>query len=78
MHSTVLLVSWLIWLFLTCVLPVETLRAEDTDNIIHAVVTVMGLDDNGKPLSQGLGVAVSQDGKVLTSASLLSQAQGGV
>jgi len=38
----------------------------------QAVVAVVSLDKKGKPRRQGLGVVVGKDGKVLTSASLLT------
>jgi tetratricopeptide (TPR) repeat protein len=43
-----------------------------------AVVTVVGLDAQGHPGPQGLGVVVSKDGQVLTSAALFAASRRGV
>jgi tetratricopeptide (TPR) repeat protein len=44
----------------------------------EAVVSVVGLDDQGEPCRQGLGTVVGKDGGILTSAALLAPGRGGI
>lgn len=44
----------------------------------EAVVAVVGLDDQGNPRRQGLGILVGKDGRILTSASILANSSSGV
>ncbi len=71
------LIALLFWISLASVLLAGP-PPPNAAKVVNAVVTVMGLDDQGKPLSQGLGVAVGQEGRILTSAGLLVQSRGGV
>ncbi len=43
-----------------------------------SLVSVVGLDEYGNPVRQGMGVAVSKDGGVLTSASIVSNCRSAV
>ncbi|MGP8104977.1 MAG: tetratricopeptide repeat-containing serine protease family protein [Desulfobaccales bacterium] len=43
-----------------------------------SLVSVVGLDEYGNPVRQGMGVLVSKDGTVLTSASIVSNCRSGV
>lgn len=43
-----------------------------------AVVSVVGLDEQGNPRRQGLGILVGKDGRILTSASILAGSRSGV
>jgi tetratricopeptide (TPR) repeat protein len=43
-----------------------------------AVVSVVGLDEQGNPRRQGLGILLGKDGRILTSASVLAGSRGGV
>ena len=47
-------------------------------NPAEAVVSVVSLDSQGQPCRQGLGIVIGKDGKVLTSAAILGQCQGGI
>lgn len=42
------------------------------------VVCVVGLDKEGTPQSQGLGVALTKEGRILTSANLLAEHPGAI
>jgi tetratricopeptide (TPR) repeat protein len=43
-----------------------------------SLVSVVGLDEYGNPVRQGMGVVVSKDGDVLTSASIVSNCRSAV
>ena len=43
-----------------------------------ALVTVISLDEQGKPWRQGMGLVVGRDGSVLTSASIMADSRAGV
>jgi tetratricopeptide (TPR) repeat protein len=47
-------------------------------DLTDAVISIVGLDKQDKPYCQGLGVVVSKDGMILTSASLLTNSQKAV
>ncbi len=65
-------------LILAAVLTVAAPAAGTAKDPGAAVVAVVGLDDQGQPVCQGLGAALGQDGKVVTSANLLAHSRGGV
>jgi tetratricopeptide (TPR) repeat protein len=75
MAMTRLILCWLLLIPLT--MPGAAAAAAGK-NPAESVVTVVGLDDEGRPSRQGLGVVVGKDGKVLTSAALLNHRRGGV
>jgi len=43
-----------------------------------AVVSVVGLDEQGDPCRQGLGAVLGKEGRILTSAALLAPGRGGI
>jgi trypsin-like peptidase/tetratricopeptide repeat protein len=43
-----------------------------------SLVSVVGLDEHGNPVRQGMGVVVSKDGGILTSASIVSDCRSAV
>jgi tetratricopeptide (TPR) repeat protein len=47
-------------------------------NTADSVVRVVALNDQGLPVSQGLGVVISNAGHILTSAAMLTQSHRGV
>jgi tetratricopeptide (TPR) repeat protein len=56
----------------------EALGAGGAKAALDAVVSVVTLNAEGDPLSQGLGVVVGPDGRILTSAALLSSGRGAI
>jgi tetratricopeptide (TPR) repeat protein len=44
----------------------------------NAVVCVVGLDEEGNPQRQGLGVVLTKEGRILTSATLLAPHRGAI
>lgn len=47
-------------------------------DLADTLVSVVGLDEQGQPKCQGMGVVVGESGAILTSASLLFQGGGGI
>ena len=43
-----------------------------------ALVSVVSLDEQGNPMSQGMGILVDREGSVLTSASIMADSRSGV
>lgn len=69
----------MVLLFFLCLsfvglLALEGKATEPSDSL----VSVVGLDEHGNPVRQGMGVVVSKDGGVLTSASIVSNCRSAV
>ena len=61
-------------LLLLVLLPLTPAIGAPTDT----VVCVVGLDEEGNPQSQGLGVVLTKEGRILTSATLLAAHRGAI
>ena len=65
----------MVYLFLFLVLlPLTPAIGAPTDTVVR----VVGLDEEGNPQNQGLGVVLTKEGRILTSAALLAPYRGAI
>lgn len=70
--------SALVSLSLSCIWMFWLVSAGIAKGPADALVSVVSLDEQGNPWRQGMGIMVSKEGMVLTSASILADCRSGV
>jgi tetratricopeptide (TPR) repeat protein len=68
----------LVWLSLSVVWVLSFVSGGIARESADALVSVVSLDEKGNPLRQGMGILVSKEGSVLTSASIMADCRSGV
>jgi tetratricopeptide (TPR) repeat protein len=69
---------WTLVLCFLALLLIPAVKTAAAGGLAEAVVSVVGLNEQGEPSRQGLGVVLGKEGRILTSAALLAPGGGGI